>query len=345
MLPDPDFIDVSTMDENFEEDTENDVEIAEEVFEDEGVPARRGKDVEWEELEVFRNNQELLDSDVQAEIKEFMTKRKEWKTGWAINQNFSCKYQNKKGFKSCPKQFKVCFVSTCHQIAVFSNTEEHCHQEDLDHVTAVNYHWTGPQQEVVVNCIKFGGKNNNKIILEQLRAKGLCNGSGKFPTCAQVGTKKRNMKKAMKKYGSLVTTADLISLCEKKNKVPEDDDEAYVVFYHPKSVNEEEEDDEGRQIFTIIWSTPRMLRRLTIRSIGQNDATYKLSWFDWPCFISGVSSMTGRYFLGLISYFSYLDPPLFRYFMTHMSLTSHENTASWVKQFAFVKSIIGEAPR
>ena len=114
------------------------------------------------------------------------------------------------------------------------------------------------------------------------------------------------MKKAMKKYGSLVTTAALISLCEKKNKVPEDDDEA---FYHPKSVDEEEEDDEGKQIFTIIWATPRMLRRLTIQSVGQNDATYKLSWFDWPCFISGVSSMTCRYFLGLISSFSYLDPP------------------------------------
>ena len=65
------------MDENFEEDTENDVEIAEEVFEDEVVPAKRGKNVEWENLEVFRNNQELLGSDVQAEIKEFMTKRKE----------------------------------------------------------------------------------------------------------------------------------------------------------------------------------------------------------------------------------------------------------------------------
>ena len=149
------------------------------------------------------------------------------------------------------------------------------------------------------------------------------------------------MKKAMKKYGSLVTTAALISLCEKKNKAPEDDDEAYVAFYHPKSVDEEEEDDKGRQIFTIIWATPRMFM-----SIGQNDATYKLSWFDWPCFISGVSSMTGRYFLGLISYFSYLDPhPLFRYFVTHMSLTNHENTASWLKQFVFIKSVIGEAPR
>ena len=36
-------------------------------------------------------------------------------------------------------------------------------------MTAVNYHWTGPQLEIIENFIKFGGKNNNRIILEQIR--------------------------------------------------------------------------------------------------------------------------------------------------------------------------------
>ena len=92
-----------------------------------------------------------------------------------------------------------------------------------------------------------------------------------------------------------MTTADLVRIFERKKFIPEDDDEAYVAFYHSKLV--EEEDDEERQIFTIIWAAPRMLKRLTTRG-GQNDATYKLSWFDWPCFISGVSYMTSRLLKG-----------------------------------------------
>ena len=295
MFLDRDFVDVSTMEDNPGAGVE--AEEAEEEMIDEAETdgrRRRGKDIEWEEMVNFKNNQEFEGSEVKAEIDEFMTKRKEWKTTWAINQNFTCKFQNKKGFKSCPRQLKVCLISTCFKVAVFSNMEEHSHAEDLDHVTAVNYHWTGPQLEIIENFIKFGGKNNNKVILEQLRIKGLCNGSGKLPTCAQVGTKKRNTKKANKKYGNVVTTADFINICSAKKNVPEDQDKAYVAFYHPKSVEEEEEDDEGRQIFTLIWATPRMLRRLTVRG-GQNDATYKLSWFDWPCFVNGVSSMTGRF--------------------------------------------------
>ena len=31
--------------------------------------------------------------------------------------------------------------------------------------------------------------------------------------------------------------------------------------------------------------------------------------------------------------------------MTHMALSSHENTAAWVQQLAFVRSVVGEAPR
>ena len=38
----------------------------------------------------------------------------------------------------------------------------------------------------------------------------------------------------------------------------------------------------------------------------QNDATYKLSWFDWPCFVNEVSSMTGR-FLKAYKFFFMFD--------------------------------------
>ena len=69
--------------------------------------------------------------------------------------------------------------------------EEHWHEEDLNHVTKVNYHWTGPQVEVIGNHIKYAGKNNNQVILRQLKEGGLSNGAGKYPTAAQVGTKRK----------------------------------------------------------------------------------------------------------------------------------------------------------
>ena len=109
---DHDFVDVLTMDAN-PQDT---LETEEEPAEEEPALARRGKDVEWEELVHFENNQQFQGSDVKAEIDEFMTKRKEWKTVWATNQNYCCKFQNKAGYKSCPRQFKVCLISTCHKI-------------------------------------------------------------------------------------------------------------------------------------------------------------------------------------------------------------------------------------
>ena len=162
MLLDPDFVYVSTIDVNpqdgleLEEDVEENVD--EENVDGAAVAARRGKYVEWEEHENFENNTGFDSSDVKAKIKEFMTRRNTWKTTWATNENYSSNFPNKKVFKSCPRPFKVCFISTCFKIEVFSNMEEHCHQEDLDFVTAVNYHWTGPQQEVIKNVIKFGLK-------------------------------------------------------------------------------------------------------------------------------------------------------------------------------------------
>ena len=59
----------------------------------------------------------------------------------------------------------------------------------------------------------------------------------------------------------------------------------------------------------------------------QDDATYELNYFDFPVFVYGRSTMTGRFF------------------MTHMALSSHENTAAWVLIYAYVRSIIRESPR
>ena len=58
--------------------------------------------------------------------------------------------------------------------------EDHYHEEDLNHVTKTNYHWTSCQVIIAVieNHIKYAGKNKSKIILAQLKEEGLVNGEG-----------------------------------------------------------------------------------------------------------------------------------------------------------------------
>ena len=162
--------------------------------------------------------------------------------------SFTCKFHKKKGFHSCPRQLHVCSLSTSKKIQVFTNDEEHEHVEDLDHITSTNYHLTSPQIQVITNYIKFGGENNNKIILKQLVDSCLFNGSGKFPTAAQVGTKKRYLKKLQKKYEPVVTTADLIKFCEENSEVPDDEHKTYIPYYYPTSVDEEQVDEYRRPI-------------------------------------------------------------------------------------------------
>ena len=115
-MGDPDYIDVTRLNESEEEDTE-DVS---------GTPVkRRGKDLSLVELELFNNKTEYDASEVKREIDDLMIKRKEWKTEWATNWSFTCKYHKKKGFYSCPKQLRVCFLCTSTKIQVFTNDEEH----------------------------------------------------------------------------------------------------------------------------------------------------------------------------------------------------------------------------
>ena len=97
-----------------------------------------------------------------------------------------------------------------------------------------------------------------------------------------------------------MTTADLIKFCEDNSEVPDDEHKTYIPYYYPSSVDDEKVDEYGRPIFTVVWATPNTLRRLSAK-LGQIDATYKLNWFDWPVFVCGRSSTTGRYLYSICS--------------------------------------------
>ena len=78
--------------------------------------------------------------------------------------------------------------------------------------------------------------------------------------------------------------------------------------------------------FTVIWTTRHMEKRMSQKMV-QDDATYKLNYFDFPVFVCGRSSMTGHFS------------------MTHMALSSHKDSAAWVRIYVYVRNVIGGSPR
>lgn len=70
----------------------------------------------------------------------------------------------------------------------------------------------------------------------------------------------------------------------------------------------------------------KLIERMSTTMMA-DEATYKLNWFDFPMLVSGHSSAFRKFF------------------PTHLALSSHEDTSSWVRIFVFVKRGLGENPR
>ena len=245
-------------------------------------------------------------------------KKKEWNNRESRNQNFVCKYASKRGWKYCPRQYKVCFLHKVMNIMIYCTPEEHCHEEDENYTTKENYHWTKTQEEIIIKAIKNNVKNS--LILRELKEKAAVNGSNKFPTLGQVGVKKRYLKNVKCQENFIVDVHSLRNYCEKKSIVPDNDDEPFIPFHYIEG------DTQDNLIMTVIWSTKKLLSRIDKKLI-QDDASYKLNWYQYPMFVCGRSCPTGRFFL------------------SHCALSSHEDTSSWVRIQAFVKSQLGENPR
>ena len=59
----------------------------------------------------------------------------------------------------------------------------------------------------------------------------------------------------------------------------------------------------------------------------QDNGIYKPNWYQYTLVVCGRSCPTGRFYL------------------THLALSSHENTAAWVRIMVWIKSIQGYIPR
>ena len=82
----------------------------------------RGADLVLEEYASFEKPEVFKASDIFKEIKELMTKKKDWKTMEARKQQYVCKYSQRRGYKVCCRQYMVAYSNTSLQILVFHST-------------------------------------------------------------------------------------------------------------------------------------------------------------------------------------------------------------------------------
>ena len=69
--------------------------------EEETIKVRtRGKDIDWQDLELFDGPDEYNRSEIKKEICEIMIRKKQWQNNESRCENFVCKYFDKRGWKN-----------------------------------------------------------------------------------------------------------------------------------------------------------------------------------------------------------------------------------------------------
>ena len=165
---------------------EGDTADSEEEVEVEAQPKRRrGKDLLWKHFASFSSNDLYKDSEIFTELKSQMSRKRITKEGNSRIEWFYCLYANKRGYKKCPKVYKVAFPQTSYEVFVYSTDDDHFHEEDDTHQTKTNYRWTEAQEAVIRRCIKTN-VTRNKLIVRELRESNLVNASGCLPSADQV---------------------------------------------------------------------------------------------------------------------------------------------------------------
>ena len=249
---------------------------------DEGVKVR-GTDVEWVEVVTFKNKEAFDESDIKANLDKQLSRRKSRAFDSGDVDNFVCKYSRKVGFLTCPLKYKVTFMSGSFDVCVEVNDdkEEHLHEEktgdSLD--DAKHFRWTEEQTEIITENLSNNVTKPNWIRRNLNNANVF--GSIK-PSDIQLYNKIANVKKTLFSSEKVVNTHDLRQVASTYLDVPEDELEGYVALC---DIDDEKEDEAPR--FTLVFSTPKYLSKLTSDKVLQTDATYRLNWNGFPVFVVG----------------------------------------------------------
>ena len=237
---------------------------------------------------------------------------------YAENETWMCKFNQKAGYQKCNNVVKLEYRSHSAEVVVYDNGEEHRHEVDPEYVTGgKKYLWSKVQEEIMLPLAM--NKLSAVVCLRELQKKNAPNARGIYPTITQINSKRKYMyQKLVMEKMVMLDTADLRNYIEEREAVPDDPDQSYIVDW---SIDDSDVVT-GKPRFSVTFSTVNLLKRFNNAFI-QDDSTYKMNWMKYPVLTHGVSTATGRFFL------------------THVTLSSHEDTKSWATNFSFVKRVAG----
>ena len=280
----------------------------------------RGPDIQWKEVMRWQDETEFNNSEEYGLLKEF-TKKKSWMSDYADSETWACKYSRKAHFRKCPRMVKLEYLGASKTVIMLDNSQEHDHTIDADYGGGKKYCWTPVQEGIVLPLAR--SRATATVVDRELRRQGAVDSQGNYPTLGQINIKKNYMfKTQVMKDLVMLDTADLRMAIEERSAVPEDPHQAFICSY-----TIDDSDPGGKPRFSVTFTTRHLLLRIN-KIFIQNDATYKLVWMGYPVFTSGTSTSSGRFFL------------------THTTLSTHEDTAAWATIFRMVlKYTDGQVPR
>ena len=314
-------------DDDFDLDVIDHADLEEEEDEDELAQAprvapggHRGPDIQWKEVIRWEDENDFKNAEEFDMLKMF-TKRKTWRSDYADCETWACKHARKAHYKKCPRLVKFEFLGASKTVIMLDNSEDHDHAINADYGGGRKYCWTPVQEGIVLPLAR--SRATATVVDRELRRQGAMDGRGTYPTLGQINTKKNYVfKTQVMKDLVMLDTADLRMAIEERSAVPEDPHQAFICSY-----TIDDTDPGGIPRFTVTFTTKHLLLRIN-KIFIQNDATYKLVWMGYPVFTSGTSTSSGRFFL------------------THTTLSTHEDTAAWANIFRMVMMYTdGQAPR
>ena len=295
-----------------------------------GKAGRRGPDLDWQVADEYENKEQFDTSEWKEKIKEFTLKSGKF----TDIETYYCKFDRKKGYK-CAVKFRVRYSNNYDHVSVETEGGEHTHElEEAEQEEGhPNYlRWTVAQSKIVMTGVM--NQATPTVIRRNLRPEFL---EGKLPTANQLSNKIAHCRKLLSASKSTVSTGDLREFITQRLEVPLDRHQMYVAFH--EVVNDQGEDNIR---FTLVLATPAMKARLNsdllqvfihlsqnfsfppnLTLAFQDDATYRLNWHGFPVFISGCSTSTGKFF------------------PTHTTLQSHEDTRAYRNVYNYVKEEVG----
>ena len=108
-----DVSDVGLEDEEEEEEEQPVEEVEEEVVKGRGADLYMEEYAEFEDLETFKAHP------LHAELAKEFTKRKTWEIQGARKESYVCKYSQRRGYKTCRRQYMVMYPDKDFRIIVF----------------------------------------------------------------------------------------------------------------------------------------------------------------------------------------------------------------------------------